>query len=181
MVKIVFVFCFAFLFQSRISDKDFDPKVELEWNEFYEISWENFKGNPDVNSKADAATSVAILAKPYISGKKINYTVYALFNQNKSWARNTNDRLLEHEKLHFDIAELYARKIRKKVAQLQKSNETEIGTYKKAVHQLLEESNQADLKYDLETLHGALKQKQEKWAAQLEKELVELEEFKRKR
>lgn len=44
--------------------------------------------------------------------------VYAYFSPRQSWYHKdmADDHLLSHEQLHFDITELYARKLRKKIA-----------------------------------------------------------------
>src|SRR5687768_6828529 len=90
-----------------------DDRGTITWNEFYRLQWHDFQGEPQENSIGDAGTVVQIKAKPYLVKKQVRYDVYALFNRKKSWARDYSESLLAHEQLHFDIAELYARKIRK--------------------------------------------------------------------
>lgn len=151
----------------------------LLWNEFYKLQWDDFQGEPDNKSRGDAGTAVQIKAKPYLIKRKIGYDVEALFNRNKSWARDTSPSLLAHEQLHFDIAELYARKIRKKVRELQKRGITDIKVFNEAIQRLLQESNDADERYDLETLHGALSRKQAAWSVRVKQELADLNAFKK--
>src|SRR5688500_17461053 len=90
----------------------------LSWNEFYSLQWHDFMGEPDENRMGDAGTAVQIKAKPFLVKRRIKYDVTAFFNRRKSWARDQSPSLLAHEQLHFDIAELYARKIRKKIKEL---------------------------------------------------------------
>lgn len=178
---ILFLIGCAFLvhFQAKAQAEDYDPYQYIAWNEYYNLSWENFKGHPANGSFGNAGTAVKIQAKPYKSGKNIHYKVYALFDKNKSWATDTSPELLSHEQLHFDIAELYARKIRKKVAELSARNEKDLKKYNGAIQKILEESNQADRQYDIETLHGAIKDKQEKWHAKIKHDLKLLEAYKK--
>lgn len=149
-------------------------RQELSWNEFYKLRWDDFQGKPDENSESDAGTAIAIRAKPFLVNKKVKYDVVAIFNRSKSWVRDRSPSLLAHEQLHFDIAELYARKIRKKVKELNAQGVNDIDTYNKAIRELLTESNKADEQYDLETLHGALGRKQAAWADKVERELTSL-------
>jgi predicted secreted Zn-dependent protease len=88
---------------------------------------------------------------------------------------------LIHERLHFDIAELYARKIRKKIQELSARNITDIKIYNTMIRELLEESNTIDRQYDIETLHGALLKKQKQWEVKIKDELRVLESFKKSR
>src|SRR5687768_2492955 len=90
----------------------------ISWNEFYKLQWHDFQGEPGEDARGDAGAAVQIKAKPFLVKKEIKYDVVALFNRNKSWARGQSTTLLAHEQLHFDIAELYARKIRKKIKEL---------------------------------------------------------------
>lgn len=181
MVKVAF---FLLLLTSPMAhvwpQESADAAIEqLSWNEFYKLQWDDFQGEPDKNSLGDAATSVAIKAKPFLVRKKINYDVVAVFNREKSWVRDKSLSLLAHEQLHFDIAELYARKIRKKVSELTADGVDDIKVFNAAIHELLQESNEVDLQYDLETLHGALSKKQEKWTKNVKEELASLHQYRK--
>lgn len=181
-LKISLVFlCLSAASLGMAQQAPFDPHQFIEWNQFYKLNWENFRGKPADNSIGDAGTAVKIIAKPYFVGNKIAYNVYALFDRNKSWATDTGDALLAHEQLHFDIAELYARKIRKKVSTMAKNNEKDLSRYNKAVKIILEESNEIDRRYDLETLHGSLTAKQKIWEEKIAKEMDELSAYQKKK
>jgi hypothetical protein len=151
----------------------------LPWNPFYDVQWYDFKGNPPEESRGDAGTAVQIKAKPFKVGRDIQYDVTAVFDRQKSWARDTSAALLRHERLHFDIAEVYARKIRQKVSQLRSKSVRDIKIYNGAIEALLKESNETDRRYDIETLHGALSKKQEIWSRQVRAELDNLDRYKK--
>lgn len=153
----------------------------LEWNEFFKLTWEDFQGEPDKKSNGDAATTVQIKAVPYRVKDQIRYDVHAYFNRNKSWARDKSASLLKHEQVHFDIAELYARKIRKRILDLTAAGVNDIKVFNKVINELLEESNEVDRQYDLETLHGALSKKQEQWEYNVKLQLKGLKDYKKKR
>lgn len=154
---------------------------QLSWNEFYKLQWYDFQGAPDKDSHGDAATAVSIKAKPFLVKNEINYDVVAIFNRSKSWVRDRSPSLLAHEQLHFDIAELYARKIRKKIRDLKANGVDDIKTYNAAIKALLQESNEVDIQYDIETLHGAMSKRQAAWAENVAEELARLERFKKVR
>ena len=181
MIRIAFFFLLSIMAGATLKAQgDVDAAIDqLSWNEFYKLQWDDFQGEPDERSFGDAATSVAIKAKPFLVKKQIQYDVVAVFNRKKSWARDKSASLLAHEQLHFDIAELYARKIRKKVKELNRQGAKNIKTYNAAIHELLQESNEVDQQYDLETLHGALSKKQEAWVSRIKEELASLQAFKK--
>jgi hypothetical protein len=153
----------------------------IEWNEYYDLSWEDFQGQPGTKAIGDAGTAIQIKAHPYYIKDVIQYDVEAFFDRGKSWARGHSDALLQHERLHFDIAELYARKIRKKISDMSKNGVHDVHTYNAAIQILLEESNDADQRYDLETLHGALTKKQAIWEQQVKEQLLGLRDYKKRK
>lgn len=179
MAKTIFLFLFLLLphLHSHSQDNVDAALDELSWNEYYKLQWDDFQGEPDKNSLGDAATAVRIKAKPFIVKKKIHYDVVAIFTRNKSWYRDTSAELLAHEQLHFDIAELYARKIRRQIAEMRRQGVNDIKTYNTAIHELLLESNQVDAQYDAETLHGAMTRKQAAWSDKIKGELASLKKF----
>lgn len=150
---------------------------ELVWNPYYRLQESDFRGIPDVDSPSDAGASVKITAKPFVSGKRIEYDVRAIFDRQRSWARGMSTSLLEHEQLHFDIAELYARKIRERIHELQQQRVRDIAVYNREIQKLLKESNAYDQRYDIETLHGAMSGKQEIWTERVRAELASLDEY----
>ena len=158
-----------------------DERSTITWNEFYKLQWHDFQGDPQESSIGDAGTVVQIKAKPYLVKKQVRYDVYALFNRKKSWARDYSESLLAHEQLHFDIAELYARKIRKKIRELNDRGVNDVKKYNTAIQFLLQESNEVDAQYDLETLHGALSKKQASWVKKVKGELAALNQYKKQR
>lgn len=161
--------------------QDYDPSRFIEWNEFYKLSWDNFESKVSDDTFGDAGTAVKIIAKPYYVGKRIDYNVFPLFDRQKSWVFEKDPALLAHEQLHFDIAELYARKIRKKVAALQSQNNKDLSHYNNEINKLLNESNEMDLRYDMETLHGGITVKQSEWRNKISQELKALEAYKKKK
>jgi len=153
----------------------------LEWNPFYRLSWSDFSGKPNTESHADAASVVRIVAKPFRFGGRLHSDVRAYFNRTKSWRRDVSDKLLAHEQLHFDIAELYARKIRKRIDELMALGVRDPERIQREVTKLLEESNGVDTRYDAETLHGAMRESQQRWSDAIEKRLLETRRWSRKR
>jgi hypothetical protein len=174
-----FLILIAIATNAQVFARDADGLIE--WNEYYQIQWEDFQGKPSQNSMGDAGTAVAIKAKPFYIKGQIMYDVHTYFNRKKSWCRGKSESLLEHERLHFDIAELYARMIRKKITDLNAAGVRNIDAYNSAIQSLLEKSNEADQRYDLETLHGALSKKQLFWETRVKEQLQGFKDFKKQK
>ena len=180
MAKLAFFLCIMALPGLRAQPAEMTADLDrLLWNEFYKLQWDDFQGEPDKNSLGDAGTAVQIKATPFLVKKQIRYDVDAFFNRKKSWARDRSPALLAHEQLHFDIAELYARKIRKKIRSLQERGVRDIKIYNAAIQELLLESNAVDEQYDLETLHGAMSRKQAAWSVRIKEQLAALKNYKK--
>lgn len=158
---------------------DFNSENFIEWNEFYNLRWEDFQGMQMEGRVGDAGTAIQIKAKPYMVRKKVMYNVYALFDKTKSWSNEKSETLLAHERLHFDIAEWYARLVRKKIEELRAQRVNDVSVYNAAIRVILEESNETDKLYDIETLHGALTKQQSAWEQKVKSELESLKEYKK--
>jgi hypothetical protein len=179
------IFCFVFfsIVASRASAQQNTPGAHnvILWNEYYKLGWHDFQGKRTEDAIGDAGSVVQIKAKPYLVKNKVWYEVTALFLRHKSWVSGKSEALLAHEQLHFDIAELYARKIRKKIQAMSSQGNNDIKIYNAAIQELLEESDRLDKQYDTETLHGAMVRKQKTWETKINGELRSLEHFKKSR
>jgi len=100
----------------------------------------------------------------------------------ESWVKSDekSDDLLRHEQGHFDIAEVYARKFRKKLKEegkeicKSKDPKTEIDN---RFNDIEEEWGATADKYDSETKHGADRDKQKEWDEKIQKCLDELKDY----
>jgi hypothetical protein len=141
------------------------------------LTWSDFRAEPDNTAFGAARTAVKISARPYRKNKKLEYKVVAYFLRDHSWCKSKSVNLLNHEQGHFDLAELYARKTRQKIFQLQQSNTTDYRVYNKAIQVILDESNAMDELYDRETLNGSILKKQIEWDLGIQREIQMLNGF----
>jgi hypothetical protein len=176
IAALLFICLFLFSFTT---DPASDSKNVIVWNEYRPLTWDDFQGKRAEDAAGDAGTVVQIKAKPYMVKDQVKYDVAAVFVKNKSWSDAQTKELLAHEQLHFDIAELYARKIRQVIAELAEAGEEDVKNYNRAIQKLLHESNEVDIQYDLETLHGAMQNKQAEWSKNVKTELKALAQFKK--
>jgi hypothetical protein len=149
------------------------------WSFSRKLTWDDFIATPDSNSRYEAITYT------YIKSKVINYTnneleydISCSFEKNKSWTKLKTASLLKHEQLHFDIAELATRKMRKHFLDHTSLNRDSI---KLMINSITQEAilgrKALNQKYDKETNHGIITSKQNHWEEKITKELKEMEKY----
>ena len=107
---------------------------------------------------------------------KINVIPY--FFKRKSWSCSNSSETLEHEQLHFDIMELFSRKIRHDF-EIKKSNkQSKIESYFESYKNRFKECSVYQQLYDKETIHGTISLKQLEWEDRITRELKELDAYK---
>ena len=170
------LFTLAFL---NISGQNKILKKSIVWKKDYKLSRKDFKGKFDKKSKIIAQTGVNIIIVPFAkkSGKYL-YEVYAKFYYYKSWINSNSNILLNHEQLHFDIAELYARKMRKEIQKVKLTkNKVEEFDYRRIYKKYFKEFLNYQKKYDAETDFSRTHSSQKKWETTVSKQLFELEKY----
>ena len=150
----------------------------IEWSEDRKLKWSDFKGRANRLSPNAALTDSGMSIGLTCDGKTSAVLVQCFFDRSKSWTKdNESSYLLAHEQLHFDITELFVRKLRKKLAAL--NNDCE----KLSKHiQEYYDKNYKDLvayqdQYDKESNHSLNKEKQKYWEQKIARELDELRPF----
>ncbi len=84
---------------------------EITWGE-RDIIWSDFKGKPKIYSKHAAEIAYAIkLNSVQISKDSLGVKIVAVFLCNDAWTKTASDTALDHERRHFDIVEIYCRKM----------------------------------------------------------------------
>ncbi|MNJ90839.1 hypothetical protein D3C87_84790 [compost metagenome] len=151
------------------------------WSSNRKLTWNDFQGIADSTSKYKAHTYSQITTTLiYYNNDSIVYDMPCHFIVNKSWATNIKtDALLKHEQLHFDIAELCARKIRREYINHKMVDTKKTYKFISDIFEKYGKKNQNSLNnfYDLETKHGLIKDKQKEWEAKIAKELKALEKY----
>lgn len=109
------------MFSCLITSVIAQEEEAILWSPEYRLSWEDFKGNPPASGRVAATTASGI--SYYFSSTETNgvmdvdFTVRTYFYPQKSWyiPEICNEVILSHEQLHFDIAEMFARKMREQL------------------------------------------------------------------
>ena len=165
--------------QYGIAQKDNDI---IEWSS-EKLTWENFKGKPNTSSgfitvnagKIDLSSKEPIT----VLTKNIHVTIRALFYKEVSWTITTSRKILQHEQLHTDIREVYARMLRKKLSEKTKfiSPENAQKWLDIVYSELDKKMRLTQGKYDNETDHSTNNKRQKEWNEKVTKQLEELKDY----
>ncbi len=152
---------------------------EIEWNADRKLTWDDFKA-PQKNGIDTAVAAQSYCGFSFNTNrfsliKKVKIHVTNVFTTNLSWVNpvvKNNMEILMHEQGHFDISEIYARVLKKSIAEskLKVVNFNKIANeiFKKVYAQYLIRQQL----YESETEHGFNHQKQIEWLNLINKELT---------
>lgn len=150
----------------------------LAWNENQKLTWNDFKGNPVKTSRNEAMTDSGMTIGLECDGSNTKVEVKSFFNPTKSWTKDKESAwLLAHEQLHFDITELFVRKLRQRLARFgtdcQELNRHIEAFYNENYREFVAYQE----RYDRETKHSTDEEAQKRWQLKVAQELALLREF----
>lgn len=170
-VLVLIILCFVQV------DKTFSQDT-IYWNAGYKLAWSDFQGKPDTLSEFTAATHATIQYSMKITGASLFTQVYCFFDRKTSWVSDKTDIGLIHEQGHFNIAELFARKLRKRFKEYKAIPATARQDLKNIFLKIKTERNAMDSLYDKETDFSRNETKQKFWTSKILNELKKFEEYK---
>lgn len=151
----------------------------IYWSTCYKLKWDDFLSTPDNNSKFKAVSSVGINYRLTHDEKSFAYSITCTFNRKKSWSKSTDSTLLGHENTHFNITELFARKLNQAFKNYKMNVPATIqNDFKKIAMLIRSQRDSMDNLYDKETNFSINKKKQLFWDKKIAKELKLLEAYK---
>jgi hypothetical protein len=153
-------------------------KDTVYWNANQKLTWEDFKGRPDKTTNLLAMTQAGIGYNFSCRNGKLDVKIFCYFNVNKSWTKETDSAdLLQHEQIHFNITELYTRKLRKRISELSDPCGKDMKELDKIYGSNFKECAKAQDDYDRESNHSLNDEQQKLWEEKIAGELKELENF----
>src|SRR4030095_410726 len=110
ILKIIAVFLFFLPLSALGQIEQF-----IEWSPVKRLTWDDYLARPSSTSDAAAITSTALGVEYHLKNNSLTYTITCRFSKTASWGRHKTDYILLHEQGHFDITELFARKLAKQL------------------------------------------------------------------
>ncbi|MDH6253539.1 hypothetical protein M2347_003266 [Chryseobacterium sp. H1D6B] len=176
-MKWIFLFCFLtanLLFSQKII-----------WKEGLKLNWSNFKSNIN-NQRGTNVVAYTNCGWVYSVVRSTNpkspvkVKIETIFNEYQSWkdAKKINDYVLGHEQKHFDIAEVFARKLRKKVQEKIKTSGDFNKNFQNLYNKILSDYRRFQVSYDTDTNNGINEEKQAEYDVKIAEELDNLKSYK---
>jgi hypothetical protein len=151
------------------------------WRADRPLQWADFQGTAEDVPIFGARTFTSLKYKLHDNDTSCNVTVLCVFLKKVSWQQPQHATIykLKHEQIHFDISELFARKLRRAYCHYHYSRETVQEDVADIFVQICAEKTAFNKQYDEETCHSLNKDKQREWRSKVTAMLDELKEYQR--
>lgn len=150
----------------------------IDWKEGERLEWKDFKQRVPPDAPNAALTSSAVGFQFTYGENKFIFHIQCQFDKNQSWGRVKNDYILSHEQGHFDITEIYARKLFKLLSAYTVGDVNTVSRdVNKIYEKTMQELNATQTKYDRETNNSVNRTAQAEWLADIQKQLTELHAY----
>jgi predicted secreted Zn-dependent protease len=172
------IFSFLFLILSvTVTQAQEAGEDALTWSASRKLTWSDYKTSPNPKSDAAATTSTSLSIDYHISGSQFSYTIKSWFSRSRSWGRHKTDYILSHEQGHFDIAEIYARKLNQRMSTYQFNKNSYQKELNRIYNEVADEKAAVQQQYDRETRHSIDEVRQAEWLKKISRMLEELKDF----
>ena len=174
---------FPFLLLVQLTALGQQPALApIPWSAARPLTPADFRGRPRPGEPLAALTAADIKANASCTDFVFKGTVLATFDPGKSWVRDATTisaALLRHEQLHFDITEVYARRLRQKLLVFQaRANCAKLQpAFDNLTQPVYQEWDREEARYDSETSHGLNTVRQAYWEKQTQLKLEQLKAF----
>jgi hypothetical protein len=158
----------VFLFLATAAGVSCQEENAILWDPGHRLKWSDFKAEPQENSPVAAITASGISYRfsAMDGGKKmeVDCSINTFFYPESSWYRPelASQNILSHEQLHFDISELFARKMRARVERFSFTSDVK-AEMNQIYEQILKELQSFQKRYDEETNFSRKVEKQIEW------------------
>lgn len=163
----------VFLWTSFCAAQDYET---IPWSE-KRLTWKDFKGEPPASDRVAATTASGISYQFSTSGTrntfKVDLEISTHFYPQKSWYKPSlsDEIVLSHEQLHFDISELFARKLRQELSEAHFTPDNVKSKIKTSYNKNNKALNEFQNQYDEDTNFSRNLQKQIIWNKKIEADL----------
>lgn len=176
ILSAVIISALSFSFRP-IERLDLQPKDVITWSPDVKLTWNDFKADPEMGNPHAAISNLGIRAP--MKGPPAEARIDAYFDPQKSWVKPEKDvpHLLAHEQGHFDITEIYARKLRKEMGEFKFTQKNLSAQYERLFTKVTDELSLEQKRYDQETNWSQNKEKQAEWLEMIAIRLLESEDY----
>lgn len=149
----------------------------ISWSANKKLTWADYKGSPKPGADAVASTATYLGIEYSFNNKGFGYKITCSFSKTRSWGSHKTDYILAHEQGHFDIAEIFARKLNWRMSEYRFDKNNFKTDLKKIYDEITREKEVMQNDYDRETNHSIKKEKQVEWLKKIDQALTEYRDF----
>lgn len=181
MKIIYFILLLGLSFSLKAQDglkKEID---QIFWSDWYRLEWTDFLAEPNATDKVAAVSKIALPYTYESDGEgEMTVKISVCFIKSESWVNKSkkNNVLLQHEQLHFDIAELHRRMIVKALTEEDFDKEN----YKEKLEEIIDRVwmkgyRKMQDKYDKETNFSRVFKSQISWNKYVAQQLRNYDDY----
>lgn len=165
--KLILIALFALPLLSKAQDDEF-----VEWSPAKRLTWDDYLAKPSSSSDAAAITSTALGLEYHVRNNALTYKITCKFSKTRSWGKYKTDYILEHEQGHFDITEIFARKLENALREYDFNPKKFKSDLDQIYREIMEKKEELQNQYDVETDYSRNKEKQAEWLKKIQRELL---------
>jgi hypothetical protein len=149
----------------------------IPWVEDKRLAWEDFLCEPKKGTDAVASTSTSLGISYQVVDSKLTYHISCNFSKTKSWGLMKTDYILAHEQGHFDITEIYARKLYEALQNYEYNRRTFKSDINNIYQEIVSQKEAMQHRYDGETDHSRNRKQQYDWLETIQNLLTETVDY----
>ncbi|WP_421775150.1 DUF922 domain-containing protein [Gracilimonas sp.] len=169
---LILLFSSGLIFGQHEPEKDY-----IYWSEDYKLVWTDFEEIPKRYSEHAAFSVVGYESSFNMNAQQYEAEIKTYFSKNESWSKSWIASLLLHEQGHFDLAEVNARKFRKRVKEAMEAGTITVNLFEEMSDEAMADLEEAQKVYDEATNFSMDYRSQLEWSDRIAEQLKELEAF----
>ena len=143
----------------------------IPWDADRPLEWTVYKGRDPADAGQEAAsTAYDLVHGMRCTGQRFEFVVIAALQPGESWVRPAvvadpaeSQRMLQHERTHFDLTEVHARRMRRYFSELVHPCTRPQEELQSTLTHFIDQEAEAQARYDRETSYGRLPERQDAW------------------
>jgi hypothetical protein len=159
----------------------------LPWDADRPLTWDVYRGHPPATpGQGAASTAYDLVHGMRCTGQRFEFVVIAAFQPERSWVLpaivakpGESQRMLQHERTHFDLTEVHARRMRRFFSQMLHPCTRPQTELQSALTHFIEQESEAQGRYDRETSYGRMTDRQEAWNSDVARLLASFAAYER--
>jgi hypothetical protein len=160
-----------------ISDPGGKREEYIPWENERRLSWDDYLCEPKRNTDAVASTSTSLGIAYQVINSKFTYHITCDFSKTKSWGLLRTDYILLHEQGHFDITEIFARKLYEALQHYEFNRRTFKRDVNSIYQSIVSEKEEFQQMYDGESDHSRNRKSQYEWLDKIQVMLDETQPY----